>query len=113
MHIAVRWLQRRGVLKAVVWILGVTLWIFGFVERSAGAAPFVYVTNVSSDSVSVIDTATNTLVTSVGVGTHTCWASYDPGRHFRVRNKSILKRRFGDRNRDQRCGGIGASRARA
>jgi len=35
---------------------------------SAGAAPFAYVTNVLSNTVSVIDTATNTVVATVPVG---------------------------------------------
>src|SRR5258708_29027162 len=35
---------------------------------AAEAAPFAYVANVMSNSVSVIDVATNTLVATVGVG---------------------------------------------
>src|SRR5271157_4475368 len=34
----------------------------------AGAAPFAYITNQGSNNVSVIDTATNNIVTSVNVG---------------------------------------------
>jgi YVTN family beta-propeller protein len=39
----------------------------GLMARPAEAAPFAYVTNGGS-SVSVIDTATNTVVATVGVG---------------------------------------------
>ena len=40
----------------------------GLMARPAEAAPFAYVTNDGADTVSVIDTATNTVVATVPVG---------------------------------------------
>ena len=39
-----------------------------FGSRPAAAAPFAYVTNIGSNNVSVIDTASNTVVATVPVG---------------------------------------------
>ncbi len=51
---------------------GSFLWAIGalavLLPRLAGAAPFVYVANADSDDVTVIDAATNTVVTTIGVG---------------------------------------------
>jgi YVTN family beta-propeller protein len=44
-------------------LLGMALW-----AMPAAAAPFVYVTNDASNTVSVLDTATNTVVATVPVG---------------------------------------------
>ena len=68
MHITMRWhLQRQGVLKAVVWLI-VSLLGLGVTARPGAAALFAYVTNNSSNTVSVIDTASNALVATVPVG---------------------------------------------
>jgi YVTN family beta-propeller protein len=47
---------------AIAWLLLVLLW-----PAATSAAPFAYVTNELSDTVSVIDTATNNLVVTVEV----------------------------------------------
>jgi YVTN family beta-propeller protein len=39
-------------------------------SRPAEAAPFAYVANSSSNTVSVIDTASNTVVATIPVGSH-------------------------------------------
>ena len=44
----------------------------------AGAAPFAYITNSGSNSVSVIDTATNTVTTSISVGNNPWGAAISP-----------------------------------
>ena len=49
----------RYILPLIVALLG---------HNIAVAAPFAYITNTNSNSVSVIDTATNTVVTTVPVG---------------------------------------------
>jgi YVTN family beta-propeller protein len=41
----------------------------GLLARPAEAAPFAYVVNFNDGTVSVIDTATNTVVATVAVGT--------------------------------------------
>ena len=47
---------------------------------SAGAQPFAYVTNGRSNSVSVINTTTNTVVATVAVGIHPLgWPSLRTG----------------------------------
>ena len=53
----------------------------------ARAAPFAYVANVSSNNVSVIDTATNTVVATVPVGKHPDGVAVSPdGKHAYVTN---------------------------
>ncbi len=53
----------------------------------AEAAPFLYVANTTSNNVSVIDTATNTLVTTISVGTAPEWLAVTPdGTHVYVTN---------------------------
>src|SRR5438105_338088 len=44
-------------------LLGMALW-----SMPVGAAPFAYVTNRGSDTVSVLDTATNTVIATIPVG---------------------------------------------
>lgn len=51
--------------KLSAWLLGCLLLI---IHGFALAQPFAYITNRNSDTVSVIDTATNTVVATVGVG---------------------------------------------
>jgi YVTN family beta-propeller protein len=59
----------------------------GLIARPAEAAPFVYVTNAASNTVSVIDTATNTVVTTVGVGNTPEEVAVTPdGKHAYVTN---------------------------
>ena len=48
---------------------------------TAHAAPFAYITNQSSDTVSVIDTATNTVVATVAVGDNPVRRRRQPRRH--------------------------------
>ena len=47
---------------------GLTLLLVTVAAVAAEAAPFAYVTNSGSNNVSVIDTATNTVVATVPVG---------------------------------------------
>src|SRR5439155_22307558 len=52
----------------------------GFLNLGIGpAGPFAYITNLSSDSVSVIDTATNTVVATVAVGNAPTGVAVNPG----------------------------------
>ena len=53
----------QGLLPAVVLLL-----LSGVMVRAAGAAPQVYVANQNSKTVSVIDAATDTVVSTVTVG---------------------------------------------
>src|SRR5437879_12642801 len=45
---------------------------------AAQAAPFAYITNLFSDNVSVIDTASNTVVATVGVGSQPDGVAVNP-----------------------------------
>ncbi len=49
--------------------LAIAGWLLGFAAPAA-ADPFAYVTNVASNDVSVIDTATNSVVATSGPMTH-------------------------------------------
>ena len=57
-------LVARRILKVILAILVVLV-----AANTAWALPFAYIANVSSDNVSVIDTANNTVVATVAVGT--------------------------------------------
>ncbi len=50
-------------------VIGITLFTLVLLAGSAGAAPYAYITNGQSNTVSVIDTATNTITATVPVGT--------------------------------------------
>ena len=77
-------LWARG-LKAVCVALAMVL---GAMTSPAQAAPFAYVANHGSDTVSVIDTATNTVVATVGVGSSPVWVAVTPdGTHAYVVNQ--------------------------
>ena len=62
-------------------VLGALLAI-GFSARPAAAAPFAYVTNAGDNTVSVIDTATNTATATVGVGTQPVSVAVSPDGKF-------------------------------
>jgi YVTN family beta-propeller protein len=51
-------------------VLGITALAILILMGVAGAAPFAYITNYDSNNVSVIDTATNKVTTTVDVGYH-------------------------------------------
>src|SRR3989454_11709785 len=60
-------------MKRLVWgwaaVLAVSAWtLFALGAGAADAQDFAYVANAASNSVSVIDTASNTVVATVGVG---------------------------------------------
>ena len=63
-------------------ILGVSVLLFGVLclalPGQATAQPFAYITNGFSDNVSVIDTATNTVVATVPVGNDPCGVAVHP-----------------------------------
>ncbi|NJN66557.1 MAG: hypothetical protein HC884_07500, partial [Chloroflexaceae bacterium] len=56
--------QRSGVLLALV----VGLWLLAQPRPALADGPFAYVANFADDTVSVIDTSTNTVVATVAVG---------------------------------------------
>ncbi|MGA7384174.1 MAG: YncE family protein, partial [Methylocella sp.] len=70
------------------------LWVIlamglGLMARPAEAAPFAYVANVASNSVSVIDTATNTVVATIPVRAAAEGLAVTPdGTHVYVTNIS-------------------------
>lgn len=53
-------------------VLGITALALLMLVGIAGAAPFAYISNVNDDTVSVIDTATNTVTATVSVESHPC-----------------------------------------
>src|SRR5580658_2561073 len=63
MHSNNSWARGFMVLFAIVLAMGLAL-----AACPAEAAPFLYVTNASDNTVSVIDTATNTVVATIPVG---------------------------------------------
>ena len=67
---------------------------FGWVSAlvfpvTATAAPFAYVTNSASDTVSVIDTATDTVVTTIAVGDNPAVVAITPDGTERLDKASI------------------------
>ncbi|MGB8900431.1 MAG: beta-propeller fold lactonase family protein [Methylocella sp.] len=77
------------------WTRGfVALWAMlamglGLMARPAEAAPFAYVVNNGNNTVSVIDTAGNTVVTTIPVGLNPEWLAVTPdGTHVYVTNGS-------------------------
>ncbi len=52
--------------------------VLGGMAGSAGAAPYAYITNSQSSTVSVIDTATNTVTATVPVGTYPSGVAVNP-----------------------------------
>ena len=73
----------------------------------AEAAPFAYVTNADANTVSVIDTATNTVVATIPVGTVPSWGRRHPGWETRLCRECCLQQCFGDRHGHQHGGGHG------
>ena len=70
---------------SIVLMLGV----FAGFTSPAQAAPFAYITNSGSNTVSVIDTATNTVVATVAVGSQPLGVAVTPnGAHVYVTNHS-------------------------
>src|SRR5262249_1410984 len=63
-------IQSRVAAITLAWLRALSLGLLGVMLGStpAEAKPFAYVTNSTSDTVSVIDTATNTVVATVPVG---------------------------------------------
>ncbi|MGI8570208.1 MAG: hypothetical protein ACR2KT_14725 [Methylocella sp.] len=59
--------RRRGLWARGLIVLGAVLGL-GLSARPAAAAPFAFVVNRGNNNVSVIDTATNTVVGTVPVG---------------------------------------------
>jgi YVTN family beta-propeller protein len=57
--------------------------------RPAGAAPFAYVTNFNSDTVSVISMATNTVVATIPVGSNPSRCGHHP--RWRIRLRDAIK----------------------
>ena len=59
----------------------------GLMATPAAAAPFAYVVNAGSNTVSVIDTATNAIVAAIAVGLNSCGVAVTPdGKHAYVAN---------------------------
>ena len=80
----------------------------GLLARPAEAAPFAYVANDADSTVSVIDTATNTVVATIAVGSRPSGVAVTPdGKHAYVANGIFLARRhgLGDRHGHQHGGG--------
>ena len=63
-------IQSRVAAITLAWLRALSLGLLGvmLVSAPAEAKPFAYVTNIASNTVSVIDTATNTVVATVPVG---------------------------------------------
>lgn len=53
---------------ALIGVLGITVLKLLMLVSIAGAAPFAYITNLNSNTVSVVDTATNSVIATVQVG---------------------------------------------
>src|SRR5437868_3786557 len=51
-------------------LLGIIVVLVGLHAPPVAAAPFAYITNLNSNDVSVIDTAANAVVATIGVGVH-------------------------------------------
>ncbi len=70
-------------------LLPVVVLLSGLMASTAGAAPQAYVANAASATVSVIDTANNTVVSTVAVGTGPYGAAVSPdGSHVYIVNDS-------------------------
>ena len=83
MHSNNSWARGFMALFAIVLAMGLAL-----AACPAEAAPFAYVTNEHSNNVSVIDTATNTLVATIPVGTIPFAVAVTPdGTHVYVANE--------------------------
>src|SRR5438552_3982184 len=72
-------------MKRLVWgwaaVLAVSAWtLFALGAGAADAQDFAYVANAASNSVSVIDTASNTVVATVGVGSRPFGVAITPDR---------------------------------
>ena len=82
MHSNNSWARGFMALFAIVLAMGLAL-----AACPAEAAPFAYVTNSSSGTVSVIDTATNTVVATIPVGSVPLWGRRHPGWDTRLRRE--------------------------
>jgi YVTN family beta-propeller protein len=74
---------------ALAWLHALSLGLLGVMLGStpAQAQPFAYVTNIFADSVSVIDTASNTIVATVPVGREPLGVAITPdGTHAYMTN---------------------------
>ncbi len=84
MHSNNSWARGFMALFAIVLATGLAL-----AACPAEAAPFLYVANVNSSSVSVIDTATNTVVATIPVGLFPFGVAVTPdGKHVYVTNNN-------------------------
>jgi len=63
---------------SLIGILGLTLMFFLMLVSIAGASPFAYITNYNSDTVSVIDTATNKVKATINVSEHPYGVAVNP-----------------------------------
>ena len=69
-------------------VLGMTVLAFLMLVSIAGAAPYAYITNSDDNSVSVIDTATNTVTATVSVGNNPWGIAVNPnGKKVYVANR--------------------------
>src|SRR5215470_5486086 len=84
-------IQSRVAAITLAWLRALSLGLLGvmLVSTPAEAKPFAYVTNRMSDTVSVIDTATNTVVATVPVGRFPFGVAITPdGTHAYVTNNA-------------------------
>lgn len=52
----------------LIGVLGITVLVFLMLGSIADAEPFAYIANLNSDTVSVIDTAANSVINTINVG---------------------------------------------
>src|SRR5215831_4391865 len=85
-------IQSRVAAITLAWLRALSLGLLGvmLVSTPAEAKPFAYVTNIGSGTVSVIDTATNTVVATVPVGGGPVGVAITPdGTHAYVAHRSF------------------------
>ena len=81
-------IQTSRSVRQTLWRMLATLCVL-CLPALAGAAPFAYISNQLDDNVSVIDTATNTVVTTIGVGDFPDAVAVNPaGTRVYVTNRS-------------------------
>src|SRR5262249_6044593 len=86
-------IQSRVAAITLAWLRALSLGLLGVMLGStpAEAKPFAYVTNFTSNTVSVIDTATNTVVATVPVGNSPREVAITPdGTHAYVANSFLF-----------------------
>ena len=104
MHSNNSWARGFMALFAIVLAMGLAL-----AACPAEAAPFLYVTNEADNTVSVIDTATNTVVGSpIPVGSVPDRGRRHPGWDKGLCHEFRLRQRFGDQNGHQHGGEDGS-----